>query len=236
MGRAAVAEAVQVALHRLDVDVLLTRLLQQRFVAVLTLGAGRYLNSPPQQIEAERQIRAARRPHMVKGTYRRRVLGHEYELVPGFCRDMRRKATFTFRVEILSLVPRIPARAPQDAYRLGHRHPRKRNHRNFEIDAEVLTDRIAVARCDAADGMGEHALLEGHDIVHAIDPSHLDIHAGELGRMPGSERWLRAERRSDLENALDSSGYSHLLVKLRRLGEIGTPAEVIQPEYFCAGL
>jgi hypothetical protein len=33
----------------------------------------------------------------------------------------------------------------------------------------------------------QHLLLEGHDLLHPVDPGELDVDAGELGGVPGGE-------------------------------------------------
>src|SRR5437588_5868329 len=79
--RGAVAEEVEVVLDRTHLHALLLRLREQLRVAVLALRAGGQLDAAPEKIEALREALVVLVAHVVEGPHRRRVVGHERELV-----------------------------------------------------------------------------------------------------------------------------------------------------------
>jgi hypothetical protein len=69
-----------------------------------------------------------------------------------------------------------------------------------------------------------------------VDPAHLHIDRGELGHVARGEGWVGAEDRANFEHALEPGGDRHLLVELRRLGQIGLRLEIGQLEQLRAAL
>ena len=84
MGRAAVAEEVEVGADGVDARRVARRLGDEALVAVLPLGAGRHLQAVPQQVEAAGQVRTVLETHVVEGPHPRGVLGDEDQLVAEF--------------------------------------------------------------------------------------------------------------------------------------------------------
>jgi len=66
-----------------------------------------------------------------------------------------------------------------------------------------------------------------HFVVVVLE-AHFHITSSELAQMTVCERLLRAKDGADLEYAVQISHKGHLLIKLRRLGEVGFVSEVIR--------
>jgi hypothetical protein len=71
-----------------------------------------------------------------------------------------------------------------DLVGLRHGDPRERDVRHRHLDAEQVTDRLAVLFRDDREHLREHPLLEVHNVLDIADPGQLDVNAGELGGVP----------------------------------------------------
>jgi hypothetical protein len=63
------------------------------------------------------------------------------------------------------------------------RHPRERRRRYDQVGAEHLLDLPTEGVAHAGDGVGQQLLLHAHHVVDRVDPGHLQVQPGELGRM-----------------------------------------------------
>jgi hypothetical protein len=61
---------------------------------------------------------------------------------------------------------------------------------------------------------------------------HLYVVHGKLGIVPGGKGGIRPENGTDLEDLFESSRHCHLLIKLRGLGKIGRPIEILDFKEF----
>ncbi len=236
MRRGAVAEAVQVAGERPGVHALLPGLGDQPLVAVLALGAGGDLHALPQQVEGLGDGRVVLRPQVVEGPDGGREAGDEHELVPGLLGDQRAQRPLALGVEVVLDALPVPAGGAEPGLGVGHGDAREGQLRDDDPGAEVFGDRLTVAFGHGGEHPVQHPLLEGHHVLDAVDPGDLDVDAGELGGVPRGERRLGPEHRPDLEDPVDAARDGHLLVELRRLGEVGGAPEVPDLEHLGPGL
>ena len=87
-----------------------------------------------------------------------------------------------------------------------------------------------------SNGLDHELLLEAHHVLVGVNPAHLHVDGDELGRVAGGEGGVCPEDGSDLEDSVETSAHSHLLIKLRRLGEVGVALEVLELEKFSVRL
>ena len=107
-----------------------------------------------------------------------------------------------------------------DLLRLGKGDSRERTLRNGDLDTEEPLQLIAVPLLHCAESCNEEFLVQIHDRFRGVDPAHLGINRCELGRVPGRERRVGAERWANLKDAAKSCSLRHLLKKLGALCEI----------------
>ena len=115
-------------------------------------------------------------------------------------------------------------------------HAREGDGGHDQLRAEGLLDLGAVNVLDDREHVCEPALLEGHHVLVGVDPGDLRVDARELGVMAGGEGGVGAEHGADLEYAPEARGHRHLLVELRRLGQVGGAVEVLDLEQLRSGL
>lgn len=63
--------------------------------------------------------------------------------------------------------------------------------------------------------------LWGYDVLHPVDPGELDVDTGELGGVPGGERGLGPEYRSDLEDPVQTGRGPHQLRRVQLGAAVG---------------
>jgi len=235
--RAAVLEAVQVVLDRLECQAFLLGLLREDFVPVLALGTRRHFKPLPEKVEALGGRRVVGVAHVVERTHGDGVVGHEHEVVAGLFFDVGAELALAFRIKVaLGLGGEHVAALCEDRVRFLHRETREGQRGDAHFDAEVLEDGFAVLVLEGLEHELDPPLFELHDIVVGFDPRDFHVHAGELGVVAGRERRISAEHRPDLEDLVEARRHRHLLVELRRLGQVGFAAEVLDAEQLGTGL
>ena len=226
--RAAVPEETEVVLQGSESIALLLSLLDQLLVAVLTLSTRRDLEPLPQKVEALGHTGAGV-THVVERTHLGRIVSHKNELVTVLLGDQTVEQTLSLGVEVCFLCDLV-SQLCKPLTCLAQRDPRKRSCRHFKSCPEDRLKLGAVLFSNDTQDEGEKLLLELHHRLVRLHPRKLHVHRGKFGVVTGGVRRVSSEDRTDLKDTLEATSNRQLLVELRRLGQIGRPAEVREGE------
>ena len=232
----AVAEEVEVERQLCRIHALGACLLFEHLDAMLALSAGRDLGAAVDQVVALGQRLVFGVEHVVERANRRCVVGEKHEVVTVLLLDVRGDAALALGVHVGVSAGHLVALGLDDLFRLGQWNARERARGHLDVDAEELRDFLAVLLLDSREARDHELLVQVHDVFVRLDPAHLGIDRGELGRVARGERGISAERGADLEDAAEACSLSHLLEELGALREKRLALEVLDLEELGARL
>lgn len=217
------AEGIDVVLDRLWVDLVLLGALDQKFSIVDTLSSRKNLLTTHEEIVRVGVAWVLGIGHGVEGTNSQGKLVQHEKVSVVLLLDQLSKLALSLGREIVKVTHLNTVLAQQsnsilvlEAESLGQ-------------VLELLEGVLAVNNLEiggvllfqALEDVDKQLVKHIENLVVVLLESHLQIESHKLGHVAVSERVLGTENTADLVNALEISANNHLLVELRRLGQVG---------------